>query len=519
MARCSLRIFVGLVALVGAVAEVSAAAPGRSRDAEIRKELEKQITEILAEPKIASAKVGVYVERLDDRQPLFNKDADVKLIPASNVKLVTTAAALRHLMPDYRYKTDVFCTVDDQGSVAGDLLLKGYGDPSITPERLWYLATRIYYSGVREIRGGIVVDDSYFEGPRMANGWEQDRSSFAYMAPTGAVSLGFNALLVHVLPGAAPGLPARVSIDPMSDYATLEAKVETIEKGRTDIDVDVKPEKNKSIVTVSGRIAKKDSGRGYWRKIDNPPIFFGEVLKTMLGQLGVRVRGSVKTGLAPAEQTPFVSLPSPRLAEIIDKVNKNSNNFIAEMVALGLGAELYGAPANWDKAQKAITEFLVNDVGLARGSFDIRNASGLHDVNRFTPRELVQVYAYMFNQRKIRPEYMASFAIAGAAGTLNSRMRQTDAQYLVRGKTGTLSNASALSAYVTTKSGDTVAFSILVNDFKASIDEIWSVQDKLAILLSQTSFDDLPPPPQASPAVSSNTADDVARSREGQRTP
>ncbi len=514
MTRCALRILIALVAVVATGGDVSAA-PGRARDAEVRKQLEAQITEILAEPKLASAKVAVYAERLDDRVPLFNRDADVKLIPASNVKLVTTAAALRHLMPDYRFKTDVFCQVDDQGSVAGDLVLKGYGDPYLIPERLWYLATRIYYSGVREIRGSIVVDDSYFEGPRMANGWEQDRSSFAYMAPTGAVSLGFNALLVHVLPGQAPGQPARVWIDPMSEYATLEAKVETIEKGRTDIDVDVKPEKNKSIVTVSGRIAKKDSGRGYWRKIDNPPIFTGEVLKTMLGQLGVRVRGSVKSGLAPAEQTPFVSLPSPRLAEIIDKVNKNSNNFMAEMIALGLGAELYGAPGNWDKAQKAITEFLVNDVGLARGSFDIKNASGLHDVNRFTPRELVQVYAYMFNQRKIRPEYMASFAIAGAAGTLTSRMRQTDAQYLVRGKTGTLSNASALSAYVTTKSGETVAFSILVNDFKASIDEIWSVQDKLAILFSQTSFDDSPPQPSL--PVSAMSQEDVVRRSEGQR--
>lgn len=505
--------------MVGGLALVATegfAAPARTRDAEVRKQLEAQINEILTEPKLANAKVGVYVERLDDHQQLYSRDGDVKLIPASNVKLVTTAAALRHLMPDFRFKTDVFCQVDDAGLVSGDMVLKGYGDPYLIPERLWYLATRIYYSGVREIKGSIVIDDSYFEGPRMANGWEQDRSSFAYMAPTGAVSLGFNALLVHVLPGAAPGTPARVWIDPMSEYATLDAKVETIEKGRTDIDVDVKPEKNKSIVTVSGRIAKKDSGRGYWRKIDNPPIFTGEVLKTMLQQLGVRVRGSVKSGNAPAEQTPFVSMSSPRLAEIIDKVNKNSNNFMAEMIALGLGAELYGAPANWEKAQKAITEFLVNDVGLARGSFEIKNASGLHDVNRFSPHELVQVYSYMFNQRKIRPEYMASFAIAGAAGTLNSRMRQTDATYMVRGKTGTLSNASALSAYVSTKSGDTVAFSILVNDFKASIDEIWSVQDKLAVLLAGTSFDDVTAATPSLP-VSAVTADEVRR--EGQRAP
>lgn len=484
----------------------SAFAAPRPHDQEVKKALETQINEIIAEPKLASAKIGVYVERLDDRLPLYNKDGDTKLIPASNIKLVSTAAALHHLMPDYRFKTDVFCQVDDNGVVEGALTVKGYGDPYLIPERLWYLATRIYYSGVREIKNGLVIDDSYFEGPRMANGWEQDRSSFAYMAPVGAVSLGFNALLVHVLPGPIGGA-AKVWVDPVSDYATLDAHVETIEKGRTDVDIEVVTEKNKQIVRVSGKISKKDSGRGWWRKIDNPPIFTGEVLKTMLTQLGVKIKGSVRVGTAP-EQSPFVSMSSPRLAEVIDKVNKNSNNFMAEMIAMGLGAETFGAPANWSKSEKAITEFLVNQVGLKAGSFDIKNASGLHDVNRFTPHQLVQILGFMYGERKVRPEYIASFAIAGAAGTLNSRMRQTDAQYLVRGKTGTLSNASALSAYVVSKSGEMIAFSILVNDFKASIDEIWAVQDKLAILLASTSFDDAAPTPSlpVSAVIPSSTA-------------
>ncbi|MBC7793480.1 MAG: D-alanyl-D-alanine carboxypeptidase/D-alanyl-D-alanine-endopeptidase [Clostridia bacterium] len=492
---------------LSAIGYTSALAAPRPHDQEVKKALDTQITEILAEPKLSGAKVGVYVERLDDRFPLYSKDGDQKLIPASNVKLVSTAAALHHLMPDYRFKTDVFCQVDESGVVEGNLALKGYGDPYLIPERLWYLATRIYYSGVREIKGGIVVDDSYFEGPRMANGWEQDRSSFAYMAPVGAVSLGFNALLVHVLPGPIGGA-AKVWIDPASDYATLDAKVETIDKGRTDVDVEVVTEKNKQIVRVSGKITKKDSGRGWWRKIDNPPVFTGEVLKTMLAQLGVRVRGTVKVGNAPAEQTPFVSMASPRLGEVIDKVNKNSNNFMAEMIAMGLGAETFGAPASWTKAENAITSFLVNDVGIKAGSFDIKNASGLHDVNRFSPHHLVQVLGYMYGERKVRPEYMASFAIAGAAGTLNSRMKQSDATYLVRGKTGTLSNASALSAYVVSKSGEMIAFSILVNDFKASIDEIWAVQDKLALLLAATSFDDAAPTPSlpVSAVTPANTA-------------
>ncbi len=457
-------------------------------DAELSRELETQLAEVLASPALAHAKVGVYIKRLEDGRELYAQSPDALLVPASNVKIITTAAALSLLGPDFRYATEIYGTPDQSGVVAGDVVIKGYGDPSIVPERLWYLANRMYYAGVREIRGDLVIDDSYFDGSRHANGVEQDRTSNAYMAPTGAVSAGFNAIQIHVLPSPTPGSHARVLIDPPSRYAQVEGAVTMTSQGRTYVNVDVVPSGDRSVVRVSGRMNVNESGRGYWRRIDNPPVFFGEVLRTSLEQVGVKVSGRVKTGKLKAGLERLLSSPSPRLAEIVTLLNKSSNNFMAEQVALTLGASVSGAPGNWQKAQAALGRFLEKDVGLKPGSYQLQNGSGLHDVNRFTPRQMVQVLEHMFRQPGVLPEFIASLAVAGGSGTLTDRMTKTEAAHLLRAKTGTLSKASALSGYVTVKSGETIAFSIIVNDYHTSISNVWEVQDHVGAMLAALDF-------------------------------
>lgn len=449
--------------------------------------LAAELEAALAAPALVGANVAVHVERLTDGEILFGRASDVPLVPASNMKLVSTAAALQQLGSDYRFKTLVFGKPDDRGVINGPLTVQGFGDPWLVPERVWYLASRIYYAGVREVRGDLVVDDTYFDGDRMARGFEQDRTSNAYMAPMGALSVGFNAVLVHVLPGGADGALARVNLDPPSRYAAVEGEITTVGRGRSNIEVDVEPVGDRSIIKLGGRIAKKDSGRGFYRRVDNPPIYAGEVLRTALEQLGVKLRGSVKLGVAPVDVEPLVVFTSPRLAELIDRINKTSNNFMAEQVARVLGAEAYGAPASWEKSERAMRTFLVEKVGLAPDAFVIGNASGLHDVNRMTARGLVRVLAYMHQQLATRPEYVASLAVAGSAGTLAGRMRDGEARYMVRAKTGTLSIASALSGYVTAHDGTPLAFSIVVNDYACPIEEVWKTQDALAQILARSS--------------------------------
>jgi D-alanyl-D-alanine carboxypeptidase/D-alanyl-D-alanine-endopeptidase (penicillin-binding protein 4) len=429
--------------------------------------------------------VGVHVVRLTDGAELYSRAADTLFVPASNVKILTTAAALRVLSPDYQFPTEVYGALKPSGQVVGSLVVKGYGDPYLVPERVWYLASRLYFLGVREILGDIVIDDAYFDGPRMGNGSEQDHSSNAYMAPAGAVSVGFNALMVHVLPGASVGDDARVMLEPLSGYATVQGQVRTVATGRSSISVEVVPQGGRSVVKLSGRIQQNDPGRGYWRRIDEPPLFAGEVLRSALGQVGVSVRGKVRRGALPPESPQLLSLTSPRLAELIGPLNKYSNNFMATQVAFAIGAKRFGAPGTWEKARQALDEFLTGEVGLAKGSYTLNNASGLHDVNRLTPRQMVQVLGYMYGQPQLYPEFIGSLAVAAGSGTLQDRMADTHAAHLLRAKTGTLSMASALSGYVTAKSGEPLAFSIIVNGYQ-SIEGVWAAQDRFGSALAGT---------------------------------
>jgi len=195
------------------------------------------------------------------------------------------------------------------------------------------------------------------------------------------------------------------------------------------------------------------------------------------------VGGKVRTGATPADAQKLVTFTSPRLAELLGPLNKYSNNFMASQLAYALGASRYGAPGNWEKGKKAIVDFLTNAVHIPSGSYEINNASGLHDVNKLSPKQIVQILAFMYRQADANPEFIDSLAVAGGSGTLQDRMVDTAAAHVLRAKTGTLSMASALSGYVTTQNGEALAFSLIVNGFQ-KIDAVWATQDRFGAALA-----------------------------------
>jgi D-alanyl-D-alanine carboxypeptidase/D-alanyl-D-alanine-endopeptidase (penicillin-binding protein 4) len=443
-------------------------------------DVQAQLRPLLQHPGLKNARIGVVVGRLDTHETVFTQGADDLLVPASNVKLFTTAAALSHLGPDYQFKTEILGRVNPDGTVASALALRGYGDPYMTPERLGFVASRLYYMGVRHIQGDLVMDDSYFApSTRMAQGWQEDLTSHAYMAPAGALSVGFNAMMVHVLPAKVGSGPATIMLDPTPGYGKVTGAVATVSAGPTRINVDVWPQGRSSTVRVSGQIAAKDPGRGYWRRIDNPPQFAGEVFKQTLQQHGITVSGNVCVGPTPQDLPLLYTALSPRLGELLGPLNKYSNNFMAMQVALVLGADRYGAPATWAKAAQAMDSFLTEKVGLTPGSYTLRNASGLHSVNQVTANQVMRVLRYMYASPIHSVEFNASLAVAAGSGTLQDRMLGTPAAHRVRAKTGTLAKASALSGYVMTYGGVPLVFSLLVNNYR-HIADVWAAQDRFA---------------------------------------
>ena len=448
----------------------------------LRTALAPALAALMADSAFKGANVGVAIARAGDSAELFSHDGDRSLVPASNVKIISTAAALSTLSPDFQFATDVFGTLRSDGRIDGNLTFKGYGDPYLLPERVWYLCNRLRFLGIREVTGDLVVDDSYFAGERMANGWEEDTSSNAYMAPAGALSIGFNAMLIHMYPGAKANEPGTVALEPATHYPPIVGQLETTAHGRTSVHAETIVQDGGEALKVSGHMHVGDSPRGLWRRVTEPSLFAGNVLRETLAQVGITVHGRVRVG--PAVPAPrLLRFESPRLAEILGPLNKYSNNFMASQLAFTLGAHTFGAPGTWDKGRLAIEQFLNEQVRLKPGSYKLRNASGLHEVNLFSARQMVQVLTYMVRQPQVWPEFINSLAVAGGTGTLKDRMQHTQALHILRGKTGTLAGACALSGYVPTRDGTLLAFSIIVNGFQR-VRPVWAAQDRLADMLA-----------------------------------
>ena len=435
-------------------------------DAE-RTKLRALLDAAVAKKAVRGAKAGLVVVDLRSGETLYERNADMLLNPASVTKVVTAATALRRLGPEFRFVTTVFAAQAPTGpALAGELFVKGSGDPKLTTENMYKLASSIAALGVRTVGGGIVVDESYFDTERLGAGWEQDASDRPYQAPAGAASVNFNALEVRVYPGDAPGKPARVFTDPATAFVRIDNTAVTTRKAnRTKLKVKSVPERGRTVMKVEGRIAVGHAGYSTWRKIDNPPLYFGTLLREVLGQVGVKVQGEVRVGKVPDDAVPLTKVVSPSLALLVTDMNKVSQNFMAEQLLKTVGAQTAGAPGSWKSGIAAVQHFL-SEIGIAANSYTFQNGSGLNDVNRFTARQVVTLLAHMWGHFPTAAEFVSSLAVAGADGSVKRRLRGAAMLRRVRVKTGWLRGVSCLAGYA--GGPRPVAFALFLNGVPGS---------------------------------------------------
>ena len=438
-----------------------ASAPGHDRAAD-REALKKTLLDLAQRSPFRDARLGVQLVSLDDGTVVFSKDADALMNPASNVKLVTAAAALARLGPEYRFDTEFLVEPGPPSDRTRTLWVRGKGDPSLTTERLHAIASELVHLGLREV-GDVVLDDSWFDGERLAPGFEQEVSDRAYTAPTGALSLNANAVGVY-LRASAPGARAVVELEPPSEYFEIaNAAVGSSSRARR-ASVASSWTGTQQRITVRGTVPVQGEW-AVWKRIDNPPLYFGYTFKRVLEMHGIRVKGKLKLGVVPERARVLYVAQSETFDLILKRMNKYSSNFVAEQLLKTLAAEVKGAPGTTANGVSVAEEFLEREVGIPRGSYILRNGSGLNDTNRFTPRQLAQLLKVMWDRFPLAPEYLSSVGIAGKDGTLRYRFEGSEAVGRLRGKTGTLENVSALSGYVQSVGGERFAFSVMVNDY------------------------------------------------------
>jgi serine-type D-Ala-D-Ala carboxypeptidase/endopeptidase (penicillin-binding protein 4) len=457
-----------LVLAAGATARAAdPAVPGR--------ELEAALRAIVEGGALAGARASVVVADAESGRVLYARNPDTLLNPASNVKLVTAAAALARLGPEYRFATELYVDTASRGSpVVKSLHLRGKGDPTLVTERLWALAGDLAHLGIRRV-GDLVIDDSYFDGERSGPGFDQETGDKSYLAPAGAASLNWNTVAVHVGPGDKRGGRGRVGVEPASEFFEIQNRTTTVgAKARRHVTISSVPLEGKQRIVVEGRVPLGSRVQVAWRKIDDPPLYLGHTLRTLLELRGVKVTGRVLVGEVPRGAKLVHVVESEPLAEIVRRLNKTSNNFVAEQILKTLGAEAKGAPGSWAKGTAAAEEFLA-EVGIPRGAYVMKNGSGLNDTNRFSARQLVTLLRAMWGRFPLQAEFVASLPIAGRDGTIRWRMEGTEAVGRLRAKTGTLESVTSLSGYVESAGRRTLAFAVIVNDYSARASVIRSV--------------------------------------------
>jgi D-alanyl-D-alanine carboxypeptidase/D-alanyl-D-alanine-endopeptidase (penicillin-binding protein 4) len=441
----------------------AAPAPAAPLPAEPARKLQAVLDQILASGPLAGARTGVLVAELESGAVVYAHDPDELLNPASNVKLCTAAAALARLGPEYRFETEFHQGAPGPGGASRALHVRGKGDPTLTTERLWAIAGELAHLGLGSVRD-LVVDDSWFDGEREGPGFDQEHGDRAYLAPTSALSLNFNAVAIHVAPASRPGERGRVGLEPASDFFELRNETVTVRpSSRRRVIPSSIPLDGRQRIVVQGRLPAGGRAQVVWRKIDHPALYLGHTLRRLLELRGVKVSGRVRRGAVPEASRLLHVAESEPLGEVVRRLNKTSNNFVAEQILKTLGAEAKGPPGSWPKGIEAVEDFLAS-LGLPRGAYLMKNGSGLNDSNRFSARQLVTLLREMWRRFPLMPEFVGSLPVAGKDGTIRWRMEGSEAVGRLRAKTGSLESVASLSGYAETPDGERLVFAVLVND-------------------------------------------------------
>jgi D-alanyl-D-alanine carboxypeptidase/D-alanyl-D-alanine-endopeptidase (penicillin-binding protein 4) len=443
--------------------------------------LQDRLTDAFGTYSWGDAQWGAMVLSLDTGDTLFALSPDSALSPASNVKLLTSAAALHVLGPEYRFRTWLLSDgVVEDGVLQGDLVLYGTGDPGIS-DRFYVSKDEVFQrliddldgAGIHTIAGDVVADASFLPGPLRGNGWEQRDLNEHFTAGVSALSYNENVVSFRIQAGSV-GQPPLVETIPGHSALEVVNTAETV-TGRARPRLAILRDDPMEPVRIEGRMVS--GTREVWRQmtVAVPAEFAGESFKAALEEREIEVRGGVRAVALPGESivgrisAPALNRPGARilarhvsrpLSEYLTVINKESNNLFAELVfrAVGRVAEGVGTPEASARAVKRTLHLIgVDTVGLVQ-----LDGSGLDGGNRISAKAFVQIIQGM-NAGPLWPEYWASLPQAGTRREL-ARMYRTPAAGNLRAKTGTIEGVSALSGMVRSADGERLAFSLLVND-------------------------------------------------------
>ncbi len=427
------------------------------------------------------ASVGVKVVLLKNNHIIYEKNAQQLFKPASTTKLITSAAAYHILGPDYRFTTKLYTDKKYSPHCINNLYIKGSGDPTLKVEDMNAMVNNLKRIGIREIRGNIIVDATYFDEQGTGPGWHIEDANH-YQAPTSGLMVNHSCIRVHVKPSQIFGQHPFVFIDPQTSYIKMINRAQTHVK-TDDKTLQIKRKEN-NIIIVAGPILRYSKLKQYSIAIEHPSIFAGHVFKQQLTKK-IIFRGKVLTGTLSNEAHFLVKHSSQPLKTIIRQLMKTSDNLCADALFRAMGAQKYGVPGTWAKGQQAINDFLKNTVGISLESMVLYDGSGLSHKNQISPDHFCKLLTWVYATSPHKNSFITSLPIGGIDGSLRNRLKYWSTKGSVQAKTGTLNGVTALSGYIIPKRGLPFIFVIMVNcKEKSALNYKKSLEDELCKLLA-----------------------------------
>ena len=448
-------------------------------------DLEEILAPLLEDPLVQRSNVAVHVVKASTGESVFDYRADEPLVPASTMKAITAATALRTLGPAYRFETNVLTTgsLTGSGVLNGDLYVKGGGDPTMVIEKLWKLVQDVRLNGVREVNGRVIFDDSDFETHAGVPGWnkaEDIERGPSYYPALGGLSLNFNTVALVVGPGVNVGDPARVELETPTDVVTIDNATVTGSAGSSRwVRLSRSVEGPDVTFRVEGRVPASTTARRYYRTVPDPTAYFVGAFAAMCEAHGIRVRKGFQRGVTPEHANVLLTMQSPPLGKILLDMNKFSNNFMAEQVLQAMGATSPERKGTTVEGLKVVDAYLAG-IGVTGEGDALVNGSGLSRQARLRASTLTSVLVDMYGDPRVGAEFRSSLSIGGLDGTLRKRFDEGAEINRLRGKTGSLNGVHCLTAYVEAADGEIYAFAFLVNDLAGPLSRAKRLQDRFA---------------------------------------
>lgn len=449
------------------------------------------LDQLLADPALHGATVSLTVRDARSGTTLYQHNPRTRLVPASNLKLLTTAAAMDVLGPQYRFATQLLSSGVQQGErLSGNLYLRGLGDPTLQFADYQALAAQLASKGIRQVQGDLVFDDTWFDAERLGVDWSHDDESTYYGAQISALTVSPNAdfdagtVLVTAKAPVRTGQPVAVTIFPPTDYLQLSNRAIS-GPGNT---YGINRRHGTNLLQLSGAVAPGKQSRqlvSVWE----PTQLVANLFEQALAQQGITVLGRrVIGGASPATASVLAEHQSAPLQALITPLLKLSNNNMSEALLKAMGRKTANSGTAAAGAL-AVAGFLKRQ-GLDTATFSQVDGSGLSRRNLVSSQTLTDLLLAASKQPWFDAWYNA-LPIAGntdrmTGGSLRYRLRDTQAQNNLHAKTGSMGGVSSLSGYISDAGGRKLVFSMLTNNYVVAGAQVKALEDRVAVALARS---------------------------------